>query len=128
TARSLSATTAARSAAADAAPAARATGAAPAARLQPGVVEDLADAAGARDDVLDVVQAALFVPVRAWLGLEDARRREAPIEPERVDDGVRMRLRDAANVLGRDDEVHGDALGRPTLERGLVIGERADHG
>jgi len=51
----------------------------------PGVVEDFADAAGAGDDVLDVVEAAFFFDVGSWLGAQDVWRGQTSIETPGVD-------------------------------------------
>ena len=82
-------------------------------RSHPGVVEDLADAAGAGDDVLVVVEAALLVPARAGHRRQHVGRAEAAVERgarrSRVSGCARE---DVAQVLGRHDEVHRDAAAR----------------
>src|SRR5262249_42029478 len=77
--------------------------------LNPRIVQDLADAARARHDVVDIVQPALFVPVRPRLGAKHGLRGEASIEAERVDAKVGVGGVHALDVLRRHNEVHRDA-------------------
>ena len=57
------------------------------------------EAAAAGDDVLPVVEPALLVPELARLGAEHLRRRQAAVEPQRVDRHVRVIGRDPPQVL-----------------------------
>src|SRR5688572_33345822 len=77
-----------------------------------GVVQDLPEAAGPRNDVVTLVQAALLVDPRPEGCLEDVRRRHAAVEADAVDHRVGVILLHAADVFGGDDEVHGHDLQR----------------
>src|SRR5262249_26246394 len=74
------------------------------------IIDDFAEAAGPRHDVLLRIEAPLLRPFGARNLVENGRRAQAPIEPDRVNSELRVAGCDRLQVFRRDDEMERHVL------------------
>src|SRR5262245_16061860 len=75
-------------------------------RSDPAVGQQLTHAAGARNNVVHVVEPALLLEERAGNALQHFLRRQAPVEPSGVDLDLGTVVRDAQDRLRPDHQMH----------------------